>query len=154
MLHIASSMGNPDAVGLLLGAITASGSCHLIDAPNSNGGQRPLHYAASKGHLDVIRILLDAGADIFQANKYHQTALHRAASQGRVGVIRCLIDHAARMTSKGKQAKSQLFLDLQDIEGNTALHMANEDGWNDVVDVLLEAGASRDIVNNEGTAAA
>lgn len=150
MLHVASSIGNVVSVGLLLAAVSASGNRGLIDAANNSGSQRPLHYAASKGHLDVLRLLLDAGADILQVNKYRQTALHRAAAQGRVGIARCLIDHAISINPKGKETKLQGLLDAQDTEGNTALHMAREDGWTDVMDVLLEAGARSDIVNNDG----
>uniref|UniRef100_A0A1I7Y2J6 ANK_REP_REGION domain-containing protein n=1 Tax=Steinernema glaseri TaxID=37863 RepID=A0A1I7Y2J6_9BILA len=49
----------------------------------------PLHYAAKKGTLDVVKILVDSGANI-NAFTYHYTPLHLAAMGGKEAVIRYL----------------------------------------------------------------
>ena len=48
----------------------------LIDNP-------ALYNASKKGHLDVVKALLDAGAYINQANKYGQNPLYNAENKGR-----------------------------------------------------------------------
>ena len=35
----------------------------MTDAPSLQGGETPLHGAASEGHAEVVRMLLDAKAD-------------------------------------------------------------------------------------------
>ena len=61
------------------------------NAANS-GGQSPIHYAASKGHLDCIRKLVAAGCDPDAVDRTKSTPLHRAASQGRANVIVSMTD--------------------------------------------------------------
>jgi uncharacterized protein len=55
-----------------------------------------LHVAASLGKLEIVRWLVDKGADV---NAYGGTAggapLHRAASDGHIEVVRYLLDHGA-----------------------------------------------------------
>lgn len=41
----------------------------------SSGGQLPLHLAAASGALDVLQLLLAAGADVAAQNGYGETAL-------------------------------------------------------------------------------
>ena len=62
--------------------------------PNAanTGGQRPIHYAASKGRMDVIRKLVAAGCEPDVKDRTKSTPLHRAASQGRAEVIVALTD--------------------------------------------------------------
>ena len=55
------------------------------DASNS-GGQRPAHYASSKGHLQILQKLHEIGADFHAADKTGATPLHRAASTGRASL--------------------------------------------------------------------
>lgn len=56
-------------------------------------GSLPIHYAAAKGSIDVIELLLDQSTDAFKINDQvnaidneNQTPLHRAAQKGREAV--------------------------------------------------------------------
>ena len=40
----------------------------------------PLHYAASRGHLEVVRLLCDRGADIEAHDDYGWRPLHESES--------------------------------------------------------------------------
>ena len=51
-------------------------------------GKTALMYAASKGNTQVVRLLLEAGADVNFANRRGETALLEAACYGRAGAIR------------------------------------------------------------------
>lgn len=124
--------------------------CHadaarLVNAKNETGNG-PLHYASSKGHVEVVRMLIEAGANVMLENRYGQTALHRASTAGHAGIARELIEACpARLRAN--------FVDGGDREGDTALHVAVQDGREDVVSVLLEAGARRDLKNAAGATA-
>ena len=51
----------------------------------------PLYVAAQLGKLDVVRTLLQAGADVGLAKKNGSTALHIAAAKGHLEVVKELI---------------------------------------------------------------
>jgi ankyrin repeat protein len=93
-----------------------------------------------------VRLLCESQADVLLTNKYGQTALHRAAALGHVSIIKALIEVSpARLRTN--------FVDAKDNEGNTALHMAVQDRHEECVAALLDAGALRDIKNDDGQAA-
>ena len=58
-----------------------------------------LALAAQFGHVEIVRLLLDAGED---PDRYtaHATPLHQAALAGHEGVVRLLVEHGARLDLK------------------------------------------------------
>ena len=60
-----------------------------VNVLNNDGGT-PLHEAASKGHLDVVRVLSEFKADVNALNNDGGTPLHEAASKGHLDVVRVL----------------------------------------------------------------
>ena len=54
-------------------------------------GSTPLHYAAGKGHADVITALLTAGADLHAESNKGDTPLHKAAGSGHAEAITALL---------------------------------------------------------------
>jgi ankyrin repeat protein len=46
-------------------------------------GRTPLNNAADKGHVEVVRLLLEAGADISIVDFDGRTPLNNAADQGQ-----------------------------------------------------------------------
>ena len=66
-----------------------------VDAPNRYGATA-LFFAADRGHLDVVRRLADAGADIDLSDRFYQmTALSRAAGSGHREVVLFLLGRGA-----------------------------------------------------------
>jgi len=61
-----------------------------IDATNNRYGVRPLHVAVIKGYVDVVRALLESGADVFATDTNGRTALHLACLRGHVEIVRIL----------------------------------------------------------------
>lgn len=66
-----------------------------VDQPNDEG-RRPLHEAAFFGHLDMVRFLLDSGADInAPVLPFGHTALYLAAQQSHYDIVQYLIKRRA-----------------------------------------------------------
>ena len=56
-----------------------------LDASNHEL-DRPIHLAASVGNIEVLRIILDAGADLHIKGWLENTALHVAAQSAQVSI--------------------------------------------------------------------
>ena len=104
----------------------------------------PLIIAAHNGHLNSVKILLGYGAHIDArgtlkiADEVRKgcTPLSAAAASGHLDVVKLFINEGA-------------FVDLQDEDGDTALHYAVKGGHLEIVSVLLALGASQ-LPNNLG----
>ena len=61
----------------------------------------PLWIASQNGHLEVVRLLVDAGADKDKAHNDGWTPLHRACFKGHVEVVRLLVEAGADKAVSG-----------------------------------------------------
>ncbi|MCG8339835.1 MAG: ankyrin repeat domain-containing protein [Cytophagales bacterium] len=57
-----------------------------VEATDKNG-QTPLHWAAYKGHLQVVAYLIENGAKINAKNNYNNTPRDRAAEKGYEEIV-------------------------------------------------------------------
>lgn len=78
-------------------------------------GNSPLHWAAVKGHANIIDLLLLAQAEPNLPNKDRDTPLHWAASGGSAECVQKLLARNANPTAKNS-------------ENTTPLHFAAADG--------------------------
>ena len=62
-----------------------------VHAAEPGGLCTHLLLAASKGHADVVRVLLDSGARVADLDCNDQTPLHRAAGAGMGAVVKLLL---------------------------------------------------------------
>jgi ankyrin repeat protein len=73
----------------------------LLPTASPEDRHRALVLAAQQGHVEVVRLLLDAGEDPNrynpEGNHSHSTPLHQAALAGREGVVRLLVERGARL---------------------------------------------------------
>lgn len=99
-LHKVSSMGKLKEVRQLL-----TKAPHLVNAVD-NAGYSALHEAALNGHLPVVKVLLDSGADIDLASGDGDTALHDAAENGHEEVVVYLLHAGANRIARNAKGKT------------------------------------------------
>ncbi|KAF5457769.1 hypothetical protein F2P56_021849 [Juglans regia] len=80
------------------------------------GLNSPLHFAAAKGHNEIVALLLDNGADVNSRNYCGQTALMQACRYGHWEVVQTLLLFRCNVTRSDY------------LSGRTALHFAAVSG--------------------------
>ena len=95
-----------------------------------------LHRAASYSHEEIVRLLINAGADVNVQNFFTGGALHFAAYRQNVNIIRMLLAHGADVNAIGGWA------------GCSALQIATSEGWHEVARLLISAGADVHYINS------
>src|SRR5205085_8124971 len=101
LIHLACGEGQIDAVKLLI-----TKQPELLDQPDSNH-QTPLLWAASRGHADIVRYLIETGANLNSQSHLNDNTvdkesngyspLHWACKNGHVKVADILIDNNAQL---------------------------------------------------------
>ncbi|XP_066139656.1 protein phosphatase 1 regulatory subunit 12A isoform X5 [Euwallacea fornicatus] len=86
----------------------------LVNEPHQKTGATALHVASAKGYVDVIKILLQCGADIDAQDVDGWSPLHAAAHWGQEEACRLLVDNLADLESKN--IVGQTAFDLADSE--------------------------------------
>ncbi|EXJ57084.1 hypothetical protein A1O7_07428 [Cladophialophora yegresii CBS 114405] len=103
-------------------------------------GQTALHTVAVSGDEEVAQVLLQHGGNVLNVNDSGSTPLHLAVSFRRLSIVRLLLLQYGREQ-----------LDYPGPEGFTPLHKAVEQGDEEMVTTLLEAGALVAASNSQGT---
>ncbi|KDN68039.1 hypothetical protein CSUB01_08283 [Colletotrichum sublineola] len=99
----------------------------LLDSGRSEGSM-PLLIAARNGYERVVRMLLEAGADVYLSQFENGKSLLLATKNGHKEVVRMLLDTGADVN-------------FRDINGRTPLSIAAMMGHEEVVRMLLDTGA-------------
>ncbi len=121
-LHGAAGDGDLEQVKKLLETADVNGRDSL--------GSTPLMFAASKGQLDVVTILIDKKADVNAKNSDGLTALMFASMEGSLPVVKLLLE-------KGAEPE----MNAPDKIGKNALSYAKTEGRKEVADLLSSKGA-------------
>jgi ankyrin repeat protein len=102
-------------------------------------GDAPLIIAAYEGFTEIVRLLLEAGADVTVVDPGMQaTALHAAAYAGRTEAARLLIEHGIDIDKQGPH------------NGYTALHDAIWQNNVETARVILLARPNLTLKNHAG----
>lgn len=104
-------------------------------------GHSPVKYAASKNHKDLLVYLLDQGADPNARDNIGEGALHRVASMENHECLRILLTHP--------KSSPIISINAQNNLGNTPLHLACECDDLTAALLLIDNGASAEILNKE-----
>lgn len=139
-----------------------------IDA-RDNSGNTGLFIACQYNDIYLAEILLRNNIDINIKNSDNETALHYAIYENNNDMVSLLIKYNADINCKNNFGLTPLMicckenldycmimslinsgvnLDLQDNDGNTALHYASINNRYDVIGLLLLNGADKYINNN------
>ena len=131
-------------------------------------GNTLLHDAIEEGDADLVRALVEAGADINKEGFMSATPLHDAIEKGNAEIVQILVDAGADINKGGHMGTTPLGLAIekgddeivkillgaagnvtpepavseQDASGRTPLHIAVEDGDTELVQTLIASGAN------------
>lgn len=132
-LHVASRYGHLDIVRICLG--------HKADVnmPNFRTYYTPLHVAAENGHPEIVRRLIQAGAAINVRSKgvFEFTPLHLAVLNRHNGAVEVLA---------GYEGVS----DQGDSQSRSALHMAVDEGFLEIVQTFIQNRSNLEIRDRYG----
>ncbi|XP_013378966.1 serine/threonine-protein phosphatase 6 regulatory ankyrin repeat subunit B [Lingula anatina] len=141
------------------------------DINHQDGWKRtPLHNAASGGHTDCVKFLIQHGADTNIQDMWERTPLYKAASGGHTQCVELLLQHGAdtsiqdrwKRTPLHKAVRSghtecvQLLLrhrantSIQDENWMTPLHLAARGCHTECIQLLLQHGADTSIQDVRG----
>jgi ankyrin repeat protein len=123
------------------------------DTDSDGADWTPLHWASRWGHVQVVKELLDHGADIDAKDEGGGTPLLYACLNGHLAVVVELIPNDINDTTIrifGKRKSRGADMDAKDIDGRTPLYLASREGYLPVVKALVSCGANILVANNEG----
>ncbi len=127
-------------------------------------GATALIAASIMGHTEIMKLLLEKGADANAADNNAFTALIYSAAKGNADGTKLLLDSGAKVNTKNAHGETALIraasvgsaevvrillgsgaeIEAETNEGGNALILAADNGHTEVVKVLLEKGANKD----------
>ena len=132
LLHLAAYFGNLAWAELLLKQNKSDGVRFRHYASRKDSyGRTPLFWAATRGHREVVELLLDNGARINSKDRSRMTALHIAVTGEHKDVVSLLLERSAQIEAKAYY-------------GETPLMRAIQANSRDMIKLLLEHGARVD----------
>lgn len=139
----------------------------LLELHNKNDfGKTPLIYACDNGYENIVRCLLNSGANIEACDSNEMTPLMHACRHGRLGIVRLLVERRANIFARDKglmtpflhaSATSSMHIDIiklliehganvndSDEFGCTPIIYASQIGIPKIIEFLIENGAEAD----------
>uniref|UniRef100_A0A671EXX4 Retinoic acid induced 14 n=2 Tax=Rhinolophus ferrumequinum TaxID=59479 RepID=A0A671EXX4_RHIFE len=144
--------GDAEKVASLLGKKGASAT------KQDSEGKTAFHLAATKGHVECLRVMVTHGVDVTAQDTAGHSALHLAAKNNHHECVRKLLQSkcpAESIDSSGKTAlhmqgclqavqalcEHKSPINLKDLDGNIPLLLAVQSGHSEVCHFLLDHGA-------------
>lgn len=143
-LHLACQVGNNEAVKLLIDRKDIKLTAKDVH------GDTPLHEACFHGRLEIVTALLErikeskgtaVESAITAKNDLGLTPFHLACREGHSKIVSTLL------TFSGNHRE---LVECVDCEDSTSLHLACQSDKADIVESLLNEGASIDVFNHNG----
>ena len=107
-----------------------------IDTTKGPHGSTPLHIASRCGYMEIVELLITAGASVDVPDELGETALFRSVEGGHLSIMKLLLDSGADVRVKNKA-------------GLTALHLAACFGRMKMFDSLVRNGCSPNAVSEK-----
>ena len=162
-LIIAAINGHEEAVHALLNIFGADieQTGTVIFEKETIEGATALWCAASAGYFDIVKLLVESGAEVNHATASNSNPVRPACFDGRLDIVEYLVDHGADIDMPNKDkftclmaacykrhtwiieflVKKGADLNCTDKWGSTTLHHAAEGGDVEIVELLLSNGA-------------
>ena len=109
----------------------------LTDYSNPVQGT-PLHIACTNGNIEIVKLLVEAGANIELKNVALQSPLSIAAEKNHGDIAEYLIDKGADIHSRGPN-------------GLQPIHFACSHGKRNIIELLLSRGVDINILNHKNS---
>jgi hypothetical protein len=136
-------------------------------------GNFPIHYAVEHGNLEILQLLLNAGAKISVKNYEKRTPLMMLDEDATADLVNLLLRYGAAVNAVDKEKNTVLILaagnaseeivrvlilngadlNAQNKRGQTALMRAADEGNLENIRALLESGADANIKTRNGDTA-
>ncbi|KAI0604755.1 ankyrin repeat domain-containing protein [Pyrenophora tritici-repentis] len=155
-LHYTSQFGLPGITEKVLASVNVP----IVEAVNAKDswGHAPLPFAAENGQLQMVQLLLDAGAEVNAQGGPYGNALQAASFGGHEQIVKTLLDAGADVNAQSGeygnalQVVKTLFdagaeVNAQGGYYGNALYAASDGGHEQIVKTLLDKGAD---VNAQG----
>ena len=126
--------GDPEIVNLFLSAQAQTDTAAV-------NGWTAVALAAAKGHVSIVDRLLRAGADPNLRDIFGWTPLMHAVEQERPKTVALFLQ------------QPDIRVNLQNLDGVTALHRAVAQGFREISGMLVKSGASIDLPDLAGRTA-
>lgn len=139
---------------------------------NARNAERetPLHRAVETGMLPLVKLLIEAGANLRARSATGETPLHLAALHAEPALAETLLAAGAEATVRNDAGETVLFwavlsghgrtafalasagagLNVADLKGNTPLHAAADGGYEAIARWLVANGAQKAARNRDG----
>uniref|UniRef100_A0A2A4K246 Protein fem-1 homolog CG6966 n=1 Tax=Heliothis virescens TaxID=7102 RepID=A0A2A4K246_HELVI len=128
-------------------------------------GAPPLWCAAAAGHLQLVKLLVRAGANVNSTTRTHSTPLRAACFDGHSDIVKFLVENGADIEIANRHGHTCLMIacykghiriakyllslnadvNRKSVKGNTALHDCAESGSLNILKMLLGHGATMDV---------
>ena len=127
----AATEGNLEKVAGLI-----SNDSQVVNIKDSNG-RTPLHWAARGVHFEVVKYLVENGAEINARDNNNITPIFSITSRNHAEALKYLIDRGA---------------DINVVDNQKAgpLHYAAEGGLNEMIKILIDNNAELELENSRG----
>ncbi|KAK1994387.1 hypothetical protein LX36DRAFT_208691 [Colletotrichum falcatum] len=155
--------GHKHAFAAILGLTShIYNGCDITEGLRSRGDDpalkkfTPLTWAIQAGHQDIVRLLVQKGADVNEEDPQRRTPIARAIIAGDEEVVRMLLEIEADATSgdalylalsRGHEKTAKMLLERgAGTNSGRAIASASYRGYKDIVGMLLEKGADANTV--------
>ncbi|XP_048242766.1 uncharacterized protein LOC124128465 isoform X2 [Haliotis rufescens] len=131
-LFFASEAGNLEEVKRLLTTLGVNVNYR------GEGSRTPVMAAVVRGHRDVVKLLVNKGADVSLVDKDGNNILHYACMEGDVETVKCVLSrNMVDINSRGQRSRTPVMLAA---------------GWGngELVELLVNEGADVSLVDDEG----